>query len=40
MPDGILTDVAFNEGDAMMLDVSMQGVSDGSANVIEFDQAS
>jgi len=40
MPDGILTDVTFNEGDAMMLDVSMQGVSDGSANVIEFDQAS
>ena len=40
MPDGILTDVAFNEGDAMMLDVSMQGVSDGSSNVIEFDQAS
>ena len=40
MPNGILTDVTFNEGDAMMLDVSMQGVSDGSANVIEFDQAS
>ncbi len=38
MPDGILTDVAFNEGDAMMLDVSMQGVSDGSSNIIEFDQ--
>jgi hypothetical protein len=37
MPDGILTDVVFNEGDAMMLDVSMQGVSDGSANIIEFD---
>jgi len=40
MPDGILTDVTFNEGDAMMLDVSMQGVSDGSSNIIEFDQAS
>lgn len=38
MPDGILTDVTFNEGDVMMLDISMQGVSDGSANVIEFDQ--
>tara|TARA_R110002096_G_scaffold47786_1_gene127487 strand:- start:2528 stop:3526 length:999 start_codon:yes stop_codon:yes gene_type:complete len=40
MPDGILTDVTFNEGDAMMLDVAMQGVSDGSASVIAFDQVS
>ena len=40
MPDGFFTDVTFNEGDVMMLDVAMQGVSDGSANVIEFDQAS
>lgn len=40
MPDGFLTDVTFNEGDAMMLDVAMQGVSDGSANIIEFDQVS
>ena len=39
IPDGILTDVAFNEGDAMMMDVSMQGVSDGSANILEFDLA-
>jgi len=40
MPDGILTDVTFNEGDAMMLDVAMQGVSDGSSSVIAFDQVS
>jgi hypothetical protein len=40
MPDGFLTDVTFNEGDAMMLDVAMQGVSDGTANIIEFDIAS
>tara|TARA_R100001463_G_scaffold6723_1_gene21780 strand:+ start:2297 stop:3340 length:1044 start_codon:yes stop_codon:yes gene_type:complete len=41
MPDGFLTDVTFNEGDAMMLDVAMQGVNDGtSSNIIEFDQAS
>ena len=39
MPEGILTDVTFNEGDAMMLDVSMQGVADDH-NVIAFDQAS
>jgi len=40
MPDGILTDVAFNEGDIMMLDVAMQGVSDGSSAVISLDLAS
>ncbi len=39
MPEGILTDVTFNEGDVMMLDVSMQGVADDH-NVIHFDQAS
>ena len=39
MPEGILTDVTFNEGDVMMLDVSMQGVADDH-NVIAFDQAS
>ena len=38
MANGFLTDVTFNEGDAMMLDVAMQGVSDGSTNIIEFDQ--
>lgn len=40
MPDGILTDVTFNEGDVMMLDVAMQGVSDGSNAVISLDLAS
>lgn len=38
MSEGILTDVTFNEGDVMMLDVSMQGVADDH-NVIHFDQA-
>ena len=38
MPEGILTDVAFNEGDIMMLDVSMQGVANDHS-VIAFDQA-
>lgn len=33
LPLGFLTDVTFNEGDAMMLDVSVQGVTDGSANI-------
>ena len=39
LPIGFLTDVAFNEGDAMMLDVSVQGASDGSANILTFDLA-
>mgnify|MGYP003132360139 CR=1 FL=1 len=39
MPDGILTDVAFNEGDVMMLDVAMQGVSDGSNAIVSLDLA-
>tara|TARA_A100000172_G_scaffold80660_1_gene70853 strand:- start:451 stop:1458 length:1008 start_codon:yes stop_codon:yes gene_type:complete len=39
LPIGFLTDVAFNEGDAMMLDVSVQGASDGSANILSFDLA-
>ena len=30
MPCGVMTDVAFNEGDAMMLDVEMKALSDGS----------
>ena len=33
LPIGFLTDVVFNEGDAMMLDVSLQGATDGSANI-------
>jgi len=39
IPNGALTDVSFNEGDVMMLDVSMMGTSDGTASVIVFDQA-
>lgn len=39
LPIGFLTDVAFNEGDAMMLDVSVQGATDGSANILTFDLA-
>lgn len=38
IPEGFLTDVTFNEGDAMMLDVAMQGVGDDH-NVILIDQA-
>ena len=34
LPVGFLTDVAFNEGDAMMLDVSVQGASDGSNSIL------
>ena len=33
LPAGILTDVTFNEGDAMMLDVAMQGVTNGTDNI-------
>jgi hypothetical protein len=36
--EGFLTDVTFNEGDAMMLDVAMQGVGDDH-DVILIDQA-
>ncbi len=39
IPNGFLTEVAFNEGDAMMLDVELQGTSDGSASIITFDMA-
>ena len=38
LPNGAFTDVALNESDIMMLDVSMIGTSDGSASVIAFDQ--
>jgi len=38
IPNGALTEVALNEGDIMMLDVSLMGTSDGSASVITFDQ--
>ena len=39
MPDAVFTDVVFNEGDVMMLDVSMKAVSDGSSALITFDLA-
>ncbi len=37
VPAGILTDVTFNEGDAMMLDVAVQGVTNGSDAVLTLD---
>jgi len=38
MPDGILTDVTFNAGDMMMLDVAMKAVT-GDHAPITFDLA-
>ena len=35
IPKTILTNVAFNEGDVMMLDVSVKGVGDGSNPLVE-----
>ena len=40
MPSGILTNVALNEGDVMMMDVEMKAVGVGSGNVLEFNLAS
>jgi len=40
LPDAVFTDVAFNEGDMMMLDVSMKGVNDETgANLFNIDLA-
>ena len=39
MPRGILTNVAYNEGDIMMLDVEMKGIGSGSDNVLTIDVA-
>lgn len=39
LPAGFLTDVTFNEGDAMMLDVAMQGVTNGSDAIFTIDLA-
>ena len=39
MPSGVLTNVAYNEGDVMMLDVEMKAVNIGSGNVLEVDVA-
>ena len=35
MPTTVLTNVAFNEGDVMMLDVSVKAVGDGSSSLVE-----
>ena len=40
IPCGVLTNVAYNEGDAMMLDVEMKALNKESGNVITFDLAS
>ena len=39
IPCGILTNVAYNEGDIMMLDVEMKALNQESGNVILFDLA-
>ena len=39
MPSGVLTNVAYNEGDAMMLDVEFKAVNIGSGNVLTIDVA-
>ena len=39
IPCGVLTNVAYNEGDIMMLDVEMKALNNGSDNVITFDLA-
>tara|TARA_R100001443_G_scaffold4137_1_gene12357 strand:- start:45 stop:1040 length:996 start_codon:yes stop_codon:yes gene_type:complete len=40
MQNGVLTDVAYNEGDIMMLDIAMKAVDDGSDALISFDVSS
>ena len=35
MPKTVLTNVAFNEGDVMMLDISVKAVGDGSNALVE-----
>jgi hypothetical protein len=37
IPCGILTNVAYNEGDAMMLDVEMKALNKESGNILEID---
>ena len=39
IPCGVLTNVAYSEGDIMMLDVEMKALNNGSDNVITFDLA-
>jgi hypothetical protein len=40
MQNGVFTDVAYNEGDIMMLDCSMKSVDDGTDALITFDTTS
>ena len=40
MQNGVLTNVAYNEGDIMMLDVAMKAVDDGTDALISFDVTS
>ena len=37
MDASVLTNVSFNAGDVMMLDVEMKGVSDGSGDALTID---
>jgi len=39
IPCGVMTNVAYNEGDAMMLDVELKALNNGSDAVITFDLA-
>ena len=39
MPRGVLTNVAYNEGDIMMLDVEMKGAVNGTDNLLTIDVA-
>ena len=37
IPCGVMTNVAYNEGDAMMLDVELKALNKESGNIIAFD---
>ena len=39
IPCGIMTNVAFNEGDIMMLDVEMKALNKESGNILAIDLA-
>jgi len=39
IPCGILTNVAYNEGDIMMLDVEMKALNKESGNILSIDLA-
>jgi hypothetical protein len=40
MQNGVFTNVAYNEGDIMMLDCSIKSVDDGADALITFDVTS